>query len=595
MKRLSIWLRRRKDRRMQEAIAAPYRIPLPSPSVFDSLDAEARASLEAELAWFSLPGGRVLYRENDPPSGIFMVLTGSLGIIVGTVTQDEPAVLVHAGEVVGEYALLLNRPQAATCIAIRDTSLAWLSKEGFERLVRKHPESVLPFAAQLIELFNRALSFLRRTFTISKTIGLIPLHRGAPVDRLAPAVVNAIRKAGQRAVFLDSAAARRQPDFIQAVETDNDLVIYCGDAVDSDWTRTCIRQSDRVLLVAVATEAPHDHAGLLEEIKELPWRQAELLLIQGEGIASPAPAEPWLSRFPVPFHCHLRLQNDGDMARLARYVTGRGLGLVLSGGGARGFAHIGVIKALRQGRIPIDLAGGTSMGAIVAAGVALEWDDQEMRERMHAGFVRSNPLDDFAFPLVALTKGRKVERRLRRHFAESRIEDMWRPYFAVASNLSTGEVTVLRHGPLRRALRASIAIPGLLPPVIEGGDVLADGGVMNNLPCDVMDVMRRGPVLGVDVTRYRSFDAAILGKRSLVDRLFMQSDYEGPGIVSLLLRAATVGGTIQTRSSRDHADLILDPPLPNIEIRDWKAFNRAIEAGYRYAMDRMGELERLIA
>jgi NTE family protein len=268
---------------------------------------------------------------------------------------------------------------------------------------------------------------------------------------------------------------------------------------------------------------------------------------------------------------------------------------VLSGGGARGFAHIGVIKALRQGRIPIDLAGGTSMGAIVAAGVALEWDDQEMRERMHAGFVRSNPLDDFAFPLVALTKGRKVERRLRRHFAESRIEDMWRPYFAVASNLSTGEVTVLRHGPLRRALRASIAIPGLLPPVIEGGDVLADGGVMNNLPCDVMDVMRRGPVLGVDVTRYRSFDAAILGKRSLVDRLFMQSDYEGPGIVSLLLRAATVGGTIQTRSSRDHADLILDPPLPNIEIRDWKAFDRAIEAGYRYAMDRMGELERLIA
>ena len=278
-----------------------------------------------------------------------------------------------------------------------------------------------------------------------------------------------------------------------------------------------------------------------------------------------APAEAWLRHFPVRFHCHLRLRSDTDMARLARYVTGRGLGLVLSGGGARGFAHIGVIKALRQARIPIDLVGGTSMGAIIAAGVALEWDDKEMYERMHAGFVRSNPLDDYAFPLVALTKGRKVERRLRRHFADARVEDLWRPYFAVASNLSNGEVTVMRNGVLWRALRASIAIPGLLPPVIENDDVLADGGLMNNLPCDVMDAMRRGPVIGVDVTRYRSFDMSNVRTRSMIHRLLVPSDYDGPEIVSLLLRAATVGGTLQTRSSRDHADLVLDPPLPSIE------------------------------
>ncbi len=561
--------------------------------MFDSLDAEARASLEAELSWFSIPGGRVLYRVDDPPSGIFMVLTGALGIIVGAVTQDEPAVLVHTGEVVGEYALLLDRPQGATCVAIRDTSLAWLSKEGFERMARKHPESVLPFAAQLIELFSRALSFRRRAFTVPKTVGLIPLHRGAPVDRLAAALVAASVKAGRKAILLDRAAAKRSPDFIQIAETGHDLVVYCGDTADSDWTQTCIRQSDRVLLAAMAAVSPRDHAGLLEQIKELPWRQGELLLVQDDGARSPAPAEPWLSHFPVRFHCHLRLQSDADMARLARYVTGRGVGLVLSGGGARGFAHIGVIKALREAHIPIDLIGGTSMGAIIAACVALEWDDKEMYERMHASFVTNNPLDDYAIPLVALTKGRKVERRLRRHFADTLAEDLWRPYFAVASNLSNGEVTVIRSGKLWRAMRASIAIPGLLPPVIENGDVLADGGVMNNLPCDIMDAMRRGPVVGVDVTHSRTLDLGKARTRSMIHRLLVPSDYDGPGIVSLLLRAATVGGTVQTRSSRDHADLLLDPPLALIEIRDWRSFDRAIERGYRYTMERMGELERL--
>ncbi len=582
--------------RIENATLTPFRVPLPARSVFDRLDAEARASLEAELAWFSLPGGQVLYHEKDPPTGIYMVLTGCLGIIVESVTPDEPAFLVQAGEVVGEYASLLNRRQAATCIAIRDTSLVWLSLEGFDRLVRKHPESLLPFAAQLIDLFGRALSFRRRVFTAPKILAIVPLHRSAPVEPLAAAIVAAVVKSGRKATLLDSRSAKRRPEIIQAIESENDVVIYCGDLVDSDWTQTCIRQSDRVMLVAMARHSPRDHADLLKDIKELPWRQAELVLVQDDQAAAPmAAAEPWLTQFPVPFHYHLRLHNEADIARLARCLTGRGLGIVLSGGGARGFAHIGVIKALRQAGIPIDLVGGTSMGAIVAAGVALEWDDKEMYERMHDGFVRSNPVNDYAVPLVALIRGRKVERRLRRHFGRSRAEDMWRPYFAIASNLSNGEVAVVRTGLLWRALRASIAIPGLLPPVIENGEVFADGGVMNNLPCDIMDAMRRGPVVGVDVSRYRTLAASDVGARGWARRLFMQSDYHGPGIISLLMRAATVGGTIQTRSSRDHADLVLDPPLEAIEIRDWRSFDQAIEQGYRYTMERIGELEQLAA
>jgi NTE family protein len=267
---------------------------------------------------------------------------------------------------------------------------------------------------------------------------------------------------------------------------------------------------------------------------------------------------------------------------------GTAVGVVLAGGGARGFAHIGAIKAMRAAHIPIDLVGGTSMGSIVAAGVALEWDDQELRERMHAAFVRSDPLADFTFPLVALAKGRMVERRLLHHFGEARAEDLWRPYFAVASNLTSGDAVVLRRGLIREAVRASIAIPGILPPVVSNGNLLVDGGVMNNLPCDVMDAMRRGPVIGIDVARRQQPEKP--HHRGIIRRSFAPPNYDGPGIVNLLLRSATVGSAIQTRSTRDHADLILDPPLDDVEIADWHSFDRAIERGYQSAMARMDDL-----
>jgi NTE family protein len=183
---------------MQEPSADHWEgsVPLPSPNVFDWLDEEALTCLEAELAWFSLPGGSTLFRRGDPPSGLFMVLTGCLGVVMGNITLDEPAALLGPGEVVGEYSLLLNRPQAATCIAIRDTSLAWLSSESFHALVRLYPGAVLPFAAQLIEMYNRILSFRHKAYTVPKTIGLIPLHPGSPVEELAAALVTAV--AGDR-------------------------------------------------------------------------------------------------------------------------------------------------------------------------------------------------------------------------------------------------------------------------------------------------------------------------------------------------------------------------------------------------------------
>jgi NTE family protein len=576
------------------AEAAAFRIPLPSVGVFDGLPPEARRALEDELEWFSLPGGRVLLQAGDPSDGLYLVLSGCLGAVREASGQAELVAEIVAGGTVGDLALLAQRPQPVTIIALRDTSLVRLNKAAFEALALRHPSILLPLALRVVGRLERALQSRAPTATVPKTIALIPLDEDVPAAALADALAEALIVTGVRVKVLESSAHDQIEDTFYAIEIAHDLVLYRGDARATPWTQMCIRRSDRVLLVGGAKASPVECLNrLLTAVTEVPWRRAELVLLQGPGARAPMAAEPWLGRWPVPFHCHIRPDNPADISRLARYLTGRAVGLVLSGGGARGYGHIGVIKALRASGIPIDLVGGTSIGSIMAAGAALEWDDQEFYERMHKAFVASNPLDDYVFPLVALTRGRKVTQRLREHFGEARVEDLWRPFFAVATNLTTGGIAVQRDGTLWRALRASIAIPGLLPPLVERGEVLVDGAVMNNMPSDIMSAMRRGPVIGVDVTRYQGLPAHSGNGHWSLRKFFAGPDYDGPGIVSLLLRAGTMGGDAQTMMSRAHADVLLEPPLQHVNIRDWRIFDRTIEAGYRYTMERIEELQKL--
>src|SRR5690606_12446049 len=157
------------------------------------------------------------------------------------------------------------------------------------------------------------------------------------------------------------------------------------------------------------------------------------------------------------------------------------------GGGARGYAHLGVLRALEARGVPVDVVGGTSMGALLGAGIALDRDSAELTERALTIAAKRSPLIDFTLPFAAAATGGKVTRLLQRECGDARIEDLWRPYFCMATNLTRAESQVIDRGFAWEAVRASIAIPGLFPPFLrDGSDVLVDGGVMNGLPADVM-------------------------------------------------------------------------------------------------------------
>jgi NTE family protein len=223
----------------------------------------------------------------------------------------------------------------------------------------------------------------------------------------------------------------------------------------------------------------------------------------------------------------------------------------------------------------------------------MEWGHEELVERFKRTFVDTNPLNDYTLPLMSLVSGRKVTRLLRQEVGDRVIEDLPLPFFCVSSNLTTGRIAVHRSGPLWRWLRASVAIPGVLPPVFHRGEVHVDGGAMNNLPVDVMREVGRGPVIGVDVGADRAFtadfedvDVPALWKAMA----WFRSKKKRVNIFQILWRAGMVNSAAATMAHREQTDLLLQPPLETLDMLNWKGFDRAIEAGYRYTVEKLRDV-----
>ena len=578
------------DRTQIDPRANPWAMLAALP-LFSGLPRSVVDAAVAELEWTSLPGGRLLFEAGSPADAVYYVVSGCLGVFA---PGGELIGRVAAGESVGEMGLIVSRPRAATVRALRDSELASLSAGTFERVLLGHPEAILRLARLTVERLEDSGGDRERQMT-PRTLALIPQDDGVDLARHAQGLVTALGRYGRVDLVTGERAGSHSPQWFHEVEARNDFVVYAGVAADTPWTRLCLRQADVVLLAARANAEPHAWAGL--GWQDGAARRAELLLIHEGGFTNGAAAR-WQGVLPgVPCH-HIRSTRDYE--RVARLLTGRAVGLVLSGGGARGFAHLGVVRALRAHGVPIDLVGGTSMGGILAAGVAADWDDAELVERFRRSFVDTNPLSDFTLPLVSLVSGRKVGQLLRRELGEIDIEDLPLPFFCVSSNLTTGRTAVHQQGPLWRWLRASVAIPGVLPPVFHGGEVFVDGGAMNNLPVDVMRAKGRGPVIGVDVGADRAFTTDIEATETppfwnlLLGR---RGGRRRPNILQILWRTGMVNSTAATLLRRSQSDLLLTPALESLDLLDWKSFERAIEIGYRDASERLagGALARLQA
>ena len=279
---------------------------------------------------------------------------------------------------------------------------------------------------------------------------------------------------------------------------------------------------------------------------------------------------------PVAHH-RVRPGHPGDLYRLARDLAGRGIGLVLSGGGARGMAHLGALRALEEHGVKVDRVGGTSIGAIVAGLVGLEFDAATATARCRSELVERRPFSDFTLPRVALLRTRRAEAMLDRLFGGAHIEGLARDYFCVSADLVSGREVTHRSGLLVEAIGASISLPGMAPPRRDGNRLLVDGGVLDNLPVRTMRDSGAGTVIAVDVSGSLH--------RAPGERL--------PSIIETLGRASVLGGHAQLEAQRAAADVLITPAVTDIGIMGWKAFPRAVEAGYDATVTALGDLAPL--
>ncbi len=551
------------------------------------LGAQQLRDVSAEIEWFSVPGGATLYVAGQPADGLYVVVNGALGIYASRAAGAAQYLgQICGGETVGEVEVISGQPRATTVVALRDTEVARLSIKSFELLLETNPQSMRQIArimAQRLETLQRTG---RQTRTLPKTFAVVPHGENVDGADFGMLLVECLRKVGRAELVVRARATEQTSHWFHRLERANDFVVYVTDARPSNWSKLCLRQADSLLLLAQLDDAACPWAALAANQDHAKAPQSVEIILLKRGSEPAISCGDWLDKHA--FRRHHVVRNRADVARVARLVTGRGIGLVLSGGGARGFAHIGVLRALAEAGHPIDAVGGTSIGAFVGAGWAAGWDYREMVQRIRRSFVDTNPLNDYTLPFVSLVAGRKVGRLLRREFGAIAIEDLPLPFYCVSANLTSGQIAIHRRGELWLWLRASVAIPGVLPPVFKQNQVYVDGATINNLPVDVMHEVLDGTIIGVDVgtdpgfaTDMESTDVPALwnipawfrGRRSRIN------------IMQILWRAGVINSTATAIGQREQTDLLLRPPLEGIDMLDWQAFERAIELGYRHAAE----------
>jgi len=541
------------------------------------VDPATLEALAAGAVHFSLPAGSLLFESGSPPDGVYLVANGRLG--VRTLGIARLTAEIERSELVGEAGWLLKEQRSATVFALRDSELLLLPNSVLDAVAAQSTDFSLALARLCARRLRRS-NRQERGHERGRIFAIVPNSVEIDVANLATRLVAEFMRAGRTELVWDARASTHTASWFNAIEELNDYVVYVADPSASGWTRQCCRQADVILLAAPAGANPKPWPGGIAEAAARGAR-VELALLHDQRIETGA-ATRWLQNSPVALHHHI--VDAADLGRLARLLTRRGVGLVLSGGGARGFAHLGVIRALREARVPIDFVGGSSIGSIIAAGVAVGWSDDEMRMRYRRSFVDTNPVNDYTFPFVALTRGRKVSRLLQREYGDVLIEDLRRPFFCVSANLTTGRALEHRDGRLADALRASVAIPGVMPPVYRGEDVLVDGAAINNLPVDIMQNHAPGLVIGSDV----GADRIALDRRGK----------HGINIFQILMHSGMINGAAGAAVQRELAEVLLKPPLGNIDLLNWRAFDRAIQAGYDYAratLDALPAIPRLPA
>ncbi|XP_030062468.1 patatin-like phospholipase domain-containing protein 7 [Microcaecilia unicolor] len=521
--------------------------------------------IDFALDWMALEAGRAVYRQGDKSDCTYIVLNGRLRSVIRLDDGKKQLTGEYGrGDLIGVVEALTHQPRATTVHAVRDSELAKLPEGALTSIKRRYPQVV----TRLIHLLGeKILGNLQQVngpltghgigfhTTHSKwdagnpasnlsTVAILPVSEDVPLMAFTLELKHALSAVGPTLLLtsdnikqrlgsaaLDSLHEYRLSNWLGQQEDNHRIVLYQSDSTLTPWTQRCIRQADCILIVGLGDQEPT--VGELEKMLEntAVRAQKQLVLLHKEDGPPPSRTVEWLNmRSWCSAHLHIccphrvfskrslpkliemyervcqkQLDRHCDFSRLARVLTGNAIALVLGGGGARGCSQVGIIKAVKESGIPIDMIGGTSIGAFMGALYAEERSYNRMRikAREWAMSMTSvlNKVLDLTYPITSMFSGAGFNKSIRCIFQDKQIEDLWIPYFTITTDITASAMRVHTDGSLWSYVRASMSLSGYMPPLCDpkDGHLLMDGGYINNLPADVARSMGAKVVLAIDV------------------------------------------------------------------------------------------------
>ena len=600
------------DLRLQKIIA----------QLFGIEDEAFRNDLLKNSTVIELDGGDVLFEKGEESDHMYILISGRLHAVVDVEGKDVVVGEIGIGETVGEMALITEDPRSAKVLAIRDAVLLDISKSNFEELVKTYPQALWNITKLVIQRLNKSINAPKHNVSFDNFafINLSEQHEIIIdfISQIIPRIkslgsayfMNEHTVAGhfdKEAADMDFSRANHQlTAWITEMEKTHDYLIMAGSEHNEAWTKRCLRQADKIILIGtpddLKTLNPIEEKLLIGD-NQVSKAEQELLILHPSG-TKPQNTKALLDIRNVKRHFHLESGNKKHLNRFLRVMSDNANGLVLSGGGAKGHAHVGVYRALEENNIPIDHVGGTSIGSIMAGFIAMGYDAQRLHDEARDVFM-SNPTPGNEYnwiPIFCLISGEKLQGLLEYYFGDTQIEDLWLPFYCISSNLTNAKMEIHETGSLSKAIRASISLPGIFPPAIENQSLLVDGAIFNNFPIDVMVNKATGNIIAVsldsdteDKVHFTEFPSRA---KYIWHRLIGKKDgstQQIPNMMHMLVQSTLVNSDALARSWRPSIDLFFNPDVSKFGLMDWKAFDKIAAEGYAHGkkvLDQTDNLDR---
>lgn len=561
-------------------------------------------SIAAELDTIQLNGGQSLFHQGDETDAMYLLVRGRLQVWID---GETPVYIgeVLPGESVGEVGLITGEKRSADVLAIRQSVLVKLDRADFERLAAEHPAMVMQLTSIVARRLHQNTTGAKNKSRPPPSIICMRAIDDTPaLNELVKDVSNSLEKHGKLLSLSVPGMLASELPFCPANETQplsesflhwfsqqeleyRFVVLVCSPR-QSNWTDFAESQADLILNLADASSDSELRAFERETTSTQKHIKHEVLLLhhQGNNITD---TQKWLEKRIVDYHLHIRTGNNKDLERVGRILSGNAVGLVLGGGAARGFAHLGVYRALCEANIPVDWIGGTSIGAIMGVAIALFEDAELAENQVRDAFVNGKPFGDYTLPLVSVLAGNRMN-ALTQKFMPGTIEDLAISFFAVSSDINTGEINIHESGPIWRATGASAALPGVLPPMVYNNTLAVDGAVLNNLPVDVMSTKPIGKIYASMLTSADQHEVAFEDIpspwRLLINRMLPAgTNKDIPGLAALLFKATEVANRKRTNDLAESADVLFKPPVQDFSLLKVDHFDEVVKVGYAHALD----------